>query len=218
MNIEDLRLARMAAAVVAQAKTPKQAEFRALIDRLDTEIAAHTPGPLVFELSFPIRTEVTPISKRTGCPRKTVNIVLAPSLNEYAGMAPWMLKIARAELDNRIRERCGHHPAYDCGSARNVVIKTVKHGKRSSKVEKLDVSGGRRRIIEVVRHSSREVDELAVDILGGKLVVDRLLWAGVIAGDQRKHLVRIPRWVPSKPGEGRLDVRVYEMNGALARV
>lgn len=217
MNLEDLRLARMAAAVVAQAKTPRQADFRALIGRLDAAIVAHTPGPLVFELSIPIRTQVTPISKRTGRPRKTVDIVLAPSLNEYAGMAPWMLKLARAELDNRIRERCGHHPACDCGSVRKVELKTVKHGKRTSKVEKLEASGGRRRIIEVVRHSSREVDELAVDILGGKLVVDRLIWAGVIAGDQRKHIVRVPRWVQCKPGEGKLDVRVYEIN-TLARI
>lgn len=213
MNLEDLRLARIAASVVAQAKTPRQAEFRALIDRLDAAIAAQAPGPLVFELSIPIRTDVTPIGKK-GRPRKTVTVVLAPSLNEYAGMAPWMLKTARAELDNRIRERCGHHPAYDCGSVRKVDLKAVKHGERTSTVEKLEVTGGRRRIIEVVRHSSREVDELAVDILGGKLIVDRLTWAGVIAGDQRKHLIRVPRWVQCKPGEGKLDVRVYEIHGA----
>ena len=212
LGLEDLRLARIAASVVAQAKTPRQAEFRALIDRLDAAIAVQAPGPLVFELSIPIRTDVTPIGKK-GRPRKTVTVVLAPSLNEYAGMAPWMLKTARAELDTRIRERCGHHPAYDCGSVRNVVVRAVKHGARTTKVDKLEVSGGARRIIEVTRHSSREVDELAVDILGGKLVVDRLTWAGVIAGDQRKHLVRVPRWVRCKPGEGKLDVRVYEMHG-----
>jgi hypothetical protein len=216
MNIDDLRLTRMATAVVAQAKTPRQAEFRALLNKLDAAIAVQTPGPLVFELSIPIRTEVTPIGKK-GRPRKTVEIVLAPSLNEYAGVAPWMLKLARAELDKRIRERCGHHPACDCGSVRKVELKIVKHRKRTSKVEKLEVFGGRRRIIEVVRHSSREVDELAVDILGGKLVVDRLIWAGVIAGDQRKHIVRVPRWVQCKPGDGKLDVRVYEMN-TLAHV
>lgn len=218
LDLEDLKLARMGAVVLAQARTPRQTAFQNLVTRLDSEIAARTPGPLVFELSLPIRTLVTPPSKTPGKTRKTVNIVLAPSLNEYAGMAPWMLKIARAELDNRIRERCGHHPAYDCGSVRSVHIVKVKHGKRTTKVEKLDVSGGRQRIIEIVRHSSREVDELAVDILGGKLVVDRLIWAGVIAGDQRKHIVRVPRWVRAKPEEGKLEVRVYEMNTVLARV
>lgn len=214
MNVEDLRLARLAVQALATSQNQKSAEFRALVFRLDTEIAARTPGPLVFELSFPIRTEVTPPSKRPGKVRKTITVVLAPSLNEYSGMAPWMLKAARAELDRRIRERCGYHPACDCGSVRNVVMKQVKHNERVSDVEKLEVSGGRKRIIEVVRYSSQEVDELAVDILGGKLVVDRLIWAGVIAGDDRTKLVRVPRWVRCSPGDARLEVRVYETNRA----
>jgi hypothetical protein len=210
MDIEDLKLARMGAVVMSQARTPRQTAFAGLISRLDAEIAARTPGPLVFEMSFPIRTKVTPPSKRPGKVRKAVDIVLAPSLNEYAGMAPWMLLLARAELDRLIRERCGYHPTCDCGSVRNVVVKSVKRGERIANVEKLEVSGGRRRIIEVVRHSSQEVDELAVDILGGKLVVDRLIWAGVIAGDNRAQLVRLPRWVRCAPGNGKLEVRVYE--------
>ena len=210
---------------MAQARTPHQTAFQSLVSRLDNEIAARTPGPLVFEMSFPIRTQVTPPSKRPGKVRKSVDVVLAPSLNEYAGMAPWMLLLARAELDRLIRERCGYHPQCDCGSMRNVVVKHVKRtvratksakptspSERVSKVEKIEVSGGRRRIIEVVRHSSQEVDELAVDILGGKLVVDRLIWAGVIAGDDRTKLVRMPRWVRCAPGNGKLEVRVYETN------
>lgn len=214
MNIEDLRLARIAAQVLSISQNPKSAEFRALVSRIDSEISARTPGPIVFEMSFPIRTKVTPPSKRPGKVRKSVDVVLAPSLNEYAGMSPWMLLLARAELDRLIRERCGYHPQCDCGSVRNVVVKPVKRGERISKVEKLEVSGGRRRVIEVVRHSSQEVDELAVDILGGKLVVDRLIWAGVIAGDDRSQLGRIPRWVRCPPGQGRMEVRVYETNCA----
>jgi hypothetical protein len=210
LGLDELRLARMATFVMSQAKTPRQKEFGTLVGRLDAEISTLVPGVLVFELVLPIRTQVTPVSKK-GKVGKTVTLPLAPSLNEYAGMQAWALKATRAELDKRIRERCGYHPAWDCGSTRVVTIQPVKHGKRTTKVEKLATKGGRRRIIEVVRHSSRPVDEFAVDILGGKLIVDRLIWAGVIAGDQAKHIVRVPRWVRAKPGEGKLVVRVHEL-------
>ena len=210
LHIEDIRLARIAVGALSQVKSPRQSEFVALVSRLDAHISANSPGPLVFELSIPIRTEVTPIGKN-GRPRKTVTVVLAPSLNEYAGMEPWTLTLAREHVDRLIRERCGHFRAYDCGSNRVVTRKIIKRGGRKTEQDFLSVTGGRQRIIEVVRHSSREVDEVAVDILGGKLVVDRLTWAGVIAGDQRKQLVRIPRWVRAKPDEGKLVVRVYEM-------
>ena len=48
------------------------------------------------------------------------------------------------------------------------------------------------------------------DVLGGKLAVDRLTWAGVIAGDAAKHLVRRPRWVTVPRGE---DSRCFGLRG-----
>ncbi len=211
LSLADIRLAQVAAQVVARASHQQAADFATLAERLGAFLSSRAPGPCVFTMSIPLEATIQPAPTKRGKARKPVKLLLAPRLNEYAAMPPWTLKLARAEIDRRILEARAAWPCWDCGSARVVTNQRVKHGKRSSMVDKLSVTGGRPRIIEVVRRSSREVDEVAIDILGGKLVVDRLIWAGVIAGDTRKLLVRMPRWERAKPGQGRLDVAVYEL-------
>lgn len=215
LDVTDLWTALDALTLVARAPNlPDRDKYEATSMRIRAEIEADSGGPCVFTMSLPLDIELSTIgAKRL---RKPVKLRLAPSLNEYASMLPWTLKLTRAVIDQRIEAAKAAWPRWDCGSHRVRTVALVKRGKRTVKVEKLNVSGGRKRILEVVRYSSRQVDELAVDIIGGKLAVDRLTWAGVIAGDAVKHIVRRPRWVAVKPGEGRLEIAVYEIVGRPA--
>lgn len=88
---------------------------------------------------------------------------------------------------------------------------TATKAARTVVVEKLVVTGGRRRIVEFTRHSTKPVDEAAIDILGGKLLIDRLVWAGVIRGDSGEDIIRRGRWVKAAPGAGFVKVTCYEV-------
>lgn len=107
---------------------------------------------------------------------------LSPTLNAYAGLKGWRRAKLRKAVDWRILaiQRGGIAP-----------------------------DGARRRVV-VTRHSSREPDELSCDVLGAKIALDRLVIAGILAGDSRKHLDREAHWVYAKPGAGELVVEVYE--------
>lgn len=220
----EIRTALVALKVVATLKASGDStlptECAALASLLTARAVDADAAVCVFRIALPLETIVTPVRK----PRKRkslrplpakapkpVKVKLAPLLNEYAGMQGWTLALARAEIDQRLAAAKLLWPAWDCGSKREVYEHTVKVKGRSIVRPRLRVEGGGRRIVEVVRHSSREPDELAVDILGGKLSVDRMIWAGVLAGDQRKHLGRRCRWVPAKPGQGWLEIVVYEL-------
>lgn len=116
---------------------------------------------------------------------------LAPTMNAYSSMPGWARGRLRTAVDWMI------------------AATVAKQGK--------PLAGGARRRVVVTRHSSREVDDCAVDVLGGKVAVDRLVVAGILAGDSRKWLEREPRWSYAKPGQGRLVVEVHEC-GAVATV
>lgn len=211
----DLRTALLGADVLRHAKSvdhETRERFADLANRIRVVLSQVGKGPLCFRMQIPLEAILPRPPGRDGEPRADLRLRLAPRLNEYAAMDPWTLKLAREELDRRIERAKTRCPAWDCGSERKITLEQVHRGRRVTKVPKLHVTGGRRRIAVVTRWSSREVDELAVDILGGKLIVDRLIWAGVLAGDSRKLLGRIPRWERSKPGEGRLEIAVHEVD------
>lgn len=202
------------AALELVARAPGLAErddYQRAAARVRAEIEAQSGGACVFRLVLPLEITIEEHAGRRF--KKPITLRLAPRLNEYAALPPWTLKMTRAIIDAAIEDGKASWPRWDCGSEREVTKTKKKRGKRMTEVAKLSVSGGRRRILEVVRYSSRQVDELAIDVLGGKVVVDRLIWAGVIAGDAQKHIVRRPRWVPVKPGQGRLEIVAYEMPG-----
>lgn len=204
------------AAVEAVSRARGGPQWPAIAGKIKAAIEVESGGMCVYRLTLPLEVTTTQLGKKKL--RKPLTLQLAPSLNVYSGLQPWTLKIIRKLVDAAIEQGKAQWPRWDCGSTRERYLAEVKRGKRTTKVEKLKVSGGRRRVLEVTRYSSREVDELAIDILGGKIVVDRLTWAGVIAGDARKHIVRRPRWVPVKPGEGRLEIVVFEAPDGAAMI
>lgn len=222
LSDEEIAAARFALDVVASAKTLTKATGDTMLrlsGRLRDEVAARAASVVVFRMSLPLEVEIKlPPPKRAPKPgakpkKDTLKLKLAMSLNEYCGAEPWALVKVRDELDRRIELAKGLCPAWDCGSDRKTELVKVTRGETTKRMPKLTVTGGRRRLVQVIRHSSRQVDEPAVDILGGKMVLDRLVWAGVIAGDSGKKVMRRGRWIPCLPGDGRLDVIVYELPG-----
>ncbi len=107
---------------------------------------------------------------------------LAPTLNTYAGMKGWARGKMRKQVDDYVLR-------LPWGNAQ---------------------AEGERRLVVVTRHSSREPDEVSCDVIGGKIALDRLVIAGILAGDSRKWIDREAHWVQCKPGFGKLVVEVYE--------
>lgn len=223
LPIDDLRALRLACSALAQnpaATKATRARYTALADRVGDVVMRELPGPKVFELCLPLvvklpRPPPRALKKalRSAKPRKPfLDVKLAPRLNELVAMKPWELEKSRAEIDRWISDALAGWAAWDCGSARSVVPKVVKLRKGGTKtVDRLVTTGGRRRIVEVIRRSSGHMDEVTVDASGGKLVIDRLVWAGVLAGDATAHVLRRARWEPAPPGQGTLEVHVYEL-------
>lgn len=112
---------------------------------------------------------------------------LAPMMNAINGLKPWSKAKIRESIDLNIEE-LGEPP---------------------------QATGARRRVV-VTRYSSQRPDELAVDLIGGKYPVDRLVKAGILAGDSSKHLDREARWTKAKPGAGYLRIEVYEIGAEAA--
>lgn len=232
LPLEDLRDLRLACSALAQnpaATKATRARYTALADRVGDVVMRELPGPKVFELALPLVVQLprppARVTKKTAAsakPRKPfLAVKLAPRLNELVAMKPWELEKSREELDVWIGRALAAWPAYDCGSARSVVprVVTISRGAqkgRTKTVDRLVVTGGRRRIVEVVRRSSGRMDEVTVDASGGKLVIDRLVWAGVLAGDSTAHVLRRARWEPAPPGQGVLEVHVYELGAGGA--
>jgi hypothetical protein len=117
-------------------------------------------------------------------------VSLAPTLNEYATLhrTPWLLKGLRSRLDGEIRRAIARWPDA--------------------------MARGRRRAVVFTRRSSRRPDEISVDGCGGKVPIDRLVRAGVLAGDAGKRLVRDARWEPADPGDGEFVVEVFDVGAA----
>jgi hypothetical protein len=72
----------------------------------------------------------------------------------------------------------------------------------------------RPRAVRVTRCSSKQPDEMGVDVLGGKVPVDRMVQAGILAGDTVKLLQREARWQQAPKEEGLLLIEVFELKGA----
>lgn len=110
---------------------------------------------------------------------------LAPTMNVFCNMKPWQKAKVRQGVDAVIATavfRAGREtPA--CETKRKAVV---------------------------TRYSSRQPDEIASDIVGGKVPIDRLVRAGILAGDSAKWLERETHWVRSKPGDGKVVVAVYD--------
>lgn len=227
LPLDDLRDVRLACAALAEnprATTPTRQRFAALAARVGDVVLRESPGVKVFEVVMPLTVKIPrppPRAKKPGRgagaapakPRKAFfEIKLAPRLNELVAMKPWELEKSRAEIDTWIQNALAAWPAWDCGSARSIEPKVVRKRKGgTSVVDRLIVTGGRRRIVEVVRRSSGRLDEVTVDASGGKLVIDRMVWAGVLAGDSTDKVLRRARWEPAPPGQGTLEVHVYEL-------
>lgn len=229
LPLDDLRAMRLACSALAQnpaATKVTRERYTALADRVGDVVMRELPGPKVFELALPLVVKLPrPPARVTKKPKPApakprkpfLEVKLAPRLNELVAMKPWELEQSRAELDRWIGQALGAFPFYDCGSARSIVPKAVKLRKGGVKtVDRLVVTGGRRRIVEVVRRSSGHMDEVTVDTSGGKLLIDRLVWAGVLAGDAAAHVLRRARWEQAPPGQGTLEVHVYELGAVDA--
>lgn len=139
-------------------------------------------------------------------PAKVVPL-MAATLNEYNALEPWRKEALRKAYDAEIERLKKHWPTWSCGC-----VDRVNPAERTRSGEpKVSRESGRRRVVVVMRYSSIRPDETTVDVLGGKIAVDRLVQAGVLRGDTLGWLARYGGWVRAAPGEGRVEVDVYEV-------
>lgn len=152
----------------------------------------------VFAIELPIDDVVLRYSMKS-----QVHGSITPTMNEFSSMPGWKKGLVRGALDKRIvlQLRQGGWPR---GRGVGEVRAKLVRGKA-----KTEVVTGERRVVVVTRHSSRRVDELSVDVIGGKVPVDRLVIAGILAGDSAKWLERVARWERAAPGEGKLAIEVF---------
>lgn len=134
-------------------------------------------GALVFRLDLPLKVLAGKGRQRP----------VAPTMNEYGQMPPWMRSWLYGELDTRIMVELSKHPVA------------------------LLRSSPRPRGVSVTRYSSAMPDEISVDVLGGKVPIDRLVKAGVLCGDRAKDLERRAEWKRCPPKAGHVLVEVYEL-------
>lgn len=157
----------------------------ALRDKLVRMIAegagARSRGAKVYEIALPLSRKTT-----TGA-GKEYTVPIAPTLNAYESMKPWVQAKVRKEVDARIMAELHRWPA------------ALLRGQR------------RARQVVVTRRSSSMPDEISVDVVGGKIPIDRLVHLGVLAGDTQALLDRDAQWRQARPGEGALVVEVFEV-------
>ena len=225
---EEVRLLSLAADVLTKAPRLDAYErgcLARLSRRLHDERASRAAVLPSFVLTMPLAVSEDEIPREPGArpkrPRdpakRPFQLPLAPTLNVYSGLDSWVLEKARSEVDRRIELAKASSPGWSCGSLveRPMVPQkrkaTATRAARTVVVEKLQVTGGRVRIVEFTRHSTQEVDEPAIDILGGKLLIDRLVWAGILRGDSGADIIRRGRWVKAPPKQGFTKCSVYEM-------
>jgi hypothetical protein len=156
--------------------------------------SADTGTEPVFVLSLPL--ELPQGFTKAGKAKPPLK--LAPTLNEYNGMKPWMKTASRLAVDHVIAT------TFSEGVVWSGAWLLMIAGKGELRCQK------RRRVV-VTRYSSRQPDEIACDIIGGKIPIDRLVKLGILAGDSAKWLEREARWVRVKPGEGKLVVEVFDV-------
>jgi hypothetical protein len=187
-------LHRLADEALAEATGAQHALLLGARDKLARMIAERAGvrgwGDLVFRLVLPFYKIGAPYVAKKGKHKGEVvepRMVLAPRLNEYGSLAPWQRVQLYKELDVRIMAEMGKWP-------------------------RCRLMGERRpRAVRVTRYSSAMLDECTVDVIGGKVPVDRMVHAGILAGDTPALLVREARWQMAPPGKGQLLVEVHDL-------
>jgi hypothetical protein len=143
-------------------------------------------GDLVFRMVLPLKIEIAPGPRSTRS--KPLTLAIAPTLNEYASMKGWQRQKVYKQVDPRIMAVMAAWP------------RCRLMGKP------------RPRGVRVTRYSSVLMDEVSVDSAGGKIVVDRLVHAGILMGDTGAQLQREARWERAPPGGGNLLIEIYELS------
>lgn len=162
---------------------PELQDFRDRMAHLHAAVvSAPAWGAEVFSVSFPLSLKGR--SPKTG---KEYTVAVAPTLNAYASMKPWLQKRVRKHVDALILAQLSKWP----------------EAKLRGRL--------RPRAVRVTRFSSSMPDEIGVDVIGGKIPIDRLVEAGILQGDKAEDLQREPAWKRAAPGEGSLLVQVYEL-------
>lgn len=152
---------------------------------LDREIDACVEwGPCVFRWLIPLTLKTTArTGKRAG---QTLTMQLCPLLNVYGSLEVWQRARLYEHLDALILQERVRWPG--CQVA--------------NKAE--------RRGVRVTRSSSHEPDALCTDCFG-KVHIDRLVLAGILAGDTQQLLLREARWQRVSPGKGSLQVEIFRL-------
>jgi len=149
---------------------------------LDREIAETVEaGALVFQMRIPLNL----VSLDKNGRKQTMP--LAATMNIFAGLEPWAVGRIREYLDGLILAEIPRWPG-----CRALVP-------------------GRRRLVRATRYSTKEPDELSLDHAGCKILLDRAVLAGLLAGDSRQHIVRDGRWEKAPPKKGSLLFEVFEI-------
>jgi hypothetical protein len=156
-----------------------------LVRGLAEEASARAFGDLVFRMVLPLKVDVAPgpRSKRT----KPLTLALAPTLNSYASMESWQRQKVYQHVDVRIMAEMAAWPRCKL------------------------MANPRPRGVRVTRYSSVLMDEVSVDSAGGKIVIDRLVHAGILMGDTSAQLQREARWERAAPGGGNLLVEIFDL-------
>ncbi|RTL27859.1 MAG: hypothetical protein EKK55_05555 [Rhodocyclaceae bacterium] len=165
-------------------------------------------------LARPVHRERAKLRKQLGVKRlpagmgpPLVERPYAPTMNEYANLRTFEKDKLRKAIDGVIFGLKARWPAWNMGVRAVGVLRGAGKKQRAG----VDLVGGRRRVAVVTRFSSQPVDEISVDILGGKMLIDRLVAAHVLRGDDAEWLARVPRWKLAAPEEGRVVVDVHEI-------
>jgi hypothetical protein len=142
-------------------------------------------GDKIFEWRLPLFHErVLTRGKNKGKVRKQK---MAPTMNELVAMNIWERSAVRERLDDVLKD---------------VIEAWPEAGIQDSP---------RARAVRVTRFSHAQPDELGVDAIGGKVPIDRMVLAGILAGDTRKVLDREALWLYAPKNEGSLLIEVFEL-------
>jgi hypothetical protein len=190
VNTNDLRSMIKLLDSVINGASPAQTEAE-LIDlrlRLAQDLASRPElGDKVFEWRVAINRDFIPSrGKNKG---KVKRKKCAPTMNELVNMDIWAKQEAREWQEQALLDALRAWP----GST--AVIQDTP----------------RPRAVRVTRFSSKPPDELSCDAIGGKGLIDRMVEAGILAGDDPKHLHREARWFQGPPKSGDVLVEVFEL-------
>lgn len=176
---------------IAVGDLPALAE-RALIDMRhslmrELEAPVVEKGAKVFEWKLPLfHPHVLTKGKNKGKVRKDE---MAPTMNKLVAMNTWERAALRERLDHWLKDVIEAWP-----------LAGIQDSQRP-------------RIVRVTRSSHAEPDEMGVDAIGGKVPIDRMVQAGILAGDTRKHLHREAHWTYAPKNEGSVLIEVFEVRG-----